>query len=409
MDRRSLFTIGAALFGSTVFAGCTTALPGPAEPSARLVPTPGPGSAVMLNSCVLEFAGELLQRLVTKDPNAVCSPWSVAMVLSMLREGAREQTGAEIDHVLGTSAPQLGDELADGYRRMQASGRIQVANALWGQQGFAWNESFLARLRDGYFAPLAQTDFSGNTEQSRLAINDWVSRQTTGKIPDLLEPGTLTPDTRLVLANALHFAAPWIQPLAEMGLKPFRTPTGESVSVETLSGGGWWPWLSGDGWRGTALPCEGHDFALVVVQPETEDAGAKPVPGHLFTEVLTAEPTSVSVQLPAWKFSLKVQLKELLRDLGITAAFDPDRADLGAMTASERLYVGFVVHQSVFEVNAKGIEAAAATAGGAVAGAGAVDPKTLILDRRFSYALMHVPTQTPLFVGQVADPTQTGA
>ena len=38
------------------------------------------------------------------------------------------------------------------------------------------------------------------------------------------------------------------------------------------------------------------------------------------------------------------------------------------------------------------------------AGAAPMEPKQLVLDRPFSYALMHVPSRTPLFVGQLADP-----
>ena len=47
----------------------------------------------------------------------------------------------------------------------------------------------------------------------------------------------------------------------------------------------------------------------------------------------------------------------------------------------------------------------AATAIGMEASGAAVEPKQLTCDRPFGYALVHLPTTTPLFVGVVADPT----
>ena len=56
-------------------------------------------------------------------------------------------------------------------------------------------------------------------------------------------------------------------------------------------------------------------------------------------------------------------------------------------------------------IDENGIEAAAATAVGMAAGAAPAEPKQLLLDRPFGFALAHLPTVTPLFVGIVADPT----
>lgn len=404
MDRRSLLTLGAALAAGTLLPGCSQG----ADPRLNVSSPSGPSTSPtpVIAHGLLDFAGTFLHGVAPQGTNAICSPWSIAMVLSMLREGAVGQTGTEIDQLLGGTTPQFGDQLAVGYRSMQSSGRLEVANALWGQQALAWQQGFLNRLRDGYSAPLTQADFIGNTEQTRLAINDWVAKQTKDKIRDLLEPGLLTLDTRLVAVNALHFAAPWEVPLTEVGPLPFYQLSGESTSVPTLSGGGFWPWLSRNGWQGTALPCEGRDFALVVVQAQHQET-TKVVPGSLFADVLAAKPAQVAAQLPAWKFTFKDRLDDLLKALGLRRAFDPALADLSGMTTAERLYLGFVVHQAVIEVNAWGIEAAAATAGAAMAGAGVADPHQLVLDHWFSYALMHVPTRTPLFVGQVGDPTKT--
>jgi serpin B len=287
-------------------------------------------------------------------------------------------------------------------------GTLNVGNSLWGQKGLSWKPPFLDRLEGTYGAPLHQADFGSAAEAARQEINQWVDEQTKGKIPTLLDPGMVDATTRLVLVNALHFKAPWMQPMTELGMRSFATSTGHKVMVPTLDGGGIWPWLETTDATSTAIPCEGGDFALVVALPN-DPTGRGSVDPSDYGKVLKATPAPVSVQLPAWKFRLKVMLTEVLKELGVGAAFDADRADFSGMTAEERLYLGFVVHEALIEVNAKGIEAAAATAGGMVAAGAAGEPKELLLARPFTYALMHVATATPLFLGRVGDPSVESA
>lgn len=401
MKRRDLFSLAAAVGAGSLVSGCAStvkpAAPLPARttwPAAEETATPLAG-----------MAGRLFDKLVRKG-NVVFSPWSIAMVLSMVREGALGATGAELDALLGGSAPGFGNDLAAGSEMMLSAGdRLHVGNSLWGQDGLAWQRAFLDRLEGIYGAPLRLTDFTAAPEAARIDINAWVKKQTVGKIPELITPGLIDDATRLVLVNALHFKAPWATPMIDGGKLPFTTDEGRKVvRVPTLRGHGSWPWLSNKGLSGTAIPCEGGDFALVVVLQE-DATSSTPISPTMFTDVLDAPVKPVSVQLPAWKFRLKVRLDDLLKELGVKLAFDPNQADFSAMTADARLFLAFVVHEALIEVNAHGIEAAAATAGGMNVTSALVDPESLTLDRPFTWALMSVPTRTPLFIGRVDDPT----
>src|SRR5262249_56869963 len=87
--------------------------------------------------------------------------------------------------------------------------KLSVANALGGQQGYPWNKDFLANGDKFYGAGLRDVDFAGATEKARTTINEWVEKQTNDKIKELLKPGILTRDTRLVLTNAIYFKGDW--------------------------------------------------------------------------------------------------------------------------------------------------------------------------------------------------------
>src|SRR5260221_1317241 len=48
-----------------------------------------------------------------------------------------------------------------------------------------------------------------NTEGYRKIINDWVARQTRGRIRELLPAGSIDTDSRLVLTNTIYFNGKW--------------------------------------------------------------------------------------------------------------------------------------------------------------------------------------------------------
>ena len=66
--------------------------------------------------------------------------------------------------------------------------RLNIVNAVWGQQGHDFREPFLDVLADSYGAGVRSADFRVAPEESRLAINDWVAENTEDRIRDLIPP-----------------------------------------------------------------------------------------------------------------------------------------------------------------------------------------------------------------------------
>lgn len=52
-------------------------------------------------------------------------------------------------------------------------------------------------------------DFFGDSEGSRTKINDFISNVTEGHVKDVLIPGSISQETKLVLANAAFFKGQW--------------------------------------------------------------------------------------------------------------------------------------------------------------------------------------------------------
>ena len=67
--------------------------------------------------------------------------------------------------------------------------RLNIANAIWGQQGYRFLPEFLDLLAENYGSGLRLLDFAADPESSRVTINNWVSDRTEGRIKDLIPKG----------------------------------------------------------------------------------------------------------------------------------------------------------------------------------------------------------------------------
>jgi len=167
------------------------------------------------------FAVDLYKRLLAGEQpaaeNLVASPSSVATVLAMVLPGARGATADEIALALhsqldpervATAAGALDRALIEQARADELD--LRISNAVWTQDGLALRPDFERALVEAFRAGLRQVDFQASPEAARRAINQLVSEQTAGKIPELFDSGAIPPDCRLVLTNAIYLEARWL-------------------------------------------------------------------------------------------------------------------------------------------------------------------------------------------------------
>ncbi len=140
------------------------------------------------------FAFDLYRALRAQDGNLFYSPHSISLALAMTHAGARGETEQQMADALRFSLPRdrlhpafnaLDQELAsrgEGLQEEDGEGfRLSIVNAVWGQREHPFWEPFLDVLAESYGAGVRQADFREMTEESRLAINDWVAENTEDK------------------------------------------------------------------------------------------------------------------------------------------------------------------------------------------------------------------------------------
>ena len=157
-----------------------------------------------------DFAFDLYHALAGPDGNLFYSPYSISLALAMTYAGAGGDTERQMADTLGFNLAQdrlhpafnnLGLQLAS--RGADAKGqdgdgfRLNIANAVWGQDDYEFLEAYLDLLTENYGSGVRPMDFSGAPEESRITINDWVADQTEDRIKDLIPQGAIDQLTRL--------------------------------------------------------------------------------------------------------------------------------------------------------------------------------------------------------------------
>jgi serpin B len=381
-----------------------------------------PAAAIDAASSVNAFGFDLYRAVEAgQGVDVVISPASVAIALAMARAGARGETATQMDTVLrslgadqGAAAINALDQALSSrsgtYRANDGHNydlTLTVANAPYAQRDEAWQQPFLDALAQRFGAGVRLVDYRTDAEGARQQINSWVDDQTHQRIPELIGPGVLDALTRLVLVNAIYLKAPWATPFDPQITKPgtFTHLDGSTVEVPMMAMSDKFSYAEGAGWRAVELPYVGDSLAMTIVVPDNLADFVRGLDADSFAQVTSALSThEVVLTMPRFNAETKANLADLLAQLGMPLAFDPDQADFSGMTTQDQLYISDVIHQANISVDEKGTEAAAATAVVMEASAAPGDLVTLNVDRPFVFALRDLSTGAILFLGQIVDP-----
>ncbi len=368
------------------------------------------------------FAFDLYQALRAEGGNLFYSPYSISLALAMTYAGARSETEAEMAEALHFLLAQerlhpafstLGAALAsrgEGAEGKDGQGfRLNIVNALWGQEGYEFLSSFLDLLAENHGAGIRPLDFANAPEEARLTINDWASNQTEGRIEDLIPPGIINTLTRLVLTNAIYFNAAWAHPFElEMTQDgPFHLLDGSQVTVPMMTETASFSYAQGSGYQAVELPYDGWELSMVILLPEAggfETFEATLDAGQVDAILQELAHRQVALTMPRFEFESDFSLKETLSALGMPTAFTGN-ADFSGMTGNRELFIAEVIHKAFVSVDEAGTEAAAATAVIMELTGAPEMPLQVTVDRPFIFLIRDIETGAILFVGRVVDPS----
>ena len=218
--------------------------------------------------------------------------------------------------------------------------------------------------------------------------------------------------TRLVLTNAVYLNAAWKVPFDTNSTRDstFNLRDGSSVQTPFMGADMLAPAMKGADFSAVALPYDDDRLSMLVLVPDagTCDAFEGALDASKLNSIVAALVSQrVLLGLPRFRIETDQDFGEILRGLGMKAAFQFGQADFSGMDGTSQLYIAKVLHKAFIQVGEKGTEAAAATA--VVIGGGGAPPTglSIYVNRPFIYVLRDQPTGAILFMGRVLDPSQS--
>jgi serpin B len=280
-------------------------------------------------------------------------------------------------------------------------------NAIWAQKNYSYLPEFLDLLTENYGTEIRTLDFMKAPEQSRIAINKWVSDRTKKRIRDLIPQGTIDASILLVVTNTIYFKAAWQYPFSKAATSkgPFHLADGNTIMVTMMRQTESLGYAGDDNYQAVELYYYGRELSMVIFLPHEGQFAT-------FQESLSAESasriiskleqTEVVRSMPKFTFDYSLSLDKTLTTMGMGLAFSGD-ADFSGMTGGRDFFINKVVHRAFISVDEAGTEAAAASAiSAAMAMPG--KPVEMTVNRPFIFLIRDIRTKVILFVGRVINP-----
>ncbi|WP_315071542.1 serpin family protein [Actinomyces massiliensis] len=287
--------------------------------------------------------------------NVLACPVGLALALATLRAGAADN-GTGIDAMLGVDTDaKTRDRVWSAVQRSLQRFDVADTQQLQDFNPEAIPDTPLLHIANNILA-IGQTqptqDYLGNAKRwygaevnraerpkAKAALNAWAALHTGGLIK---ESGIdVTPDTRLVVQNALLFAARWAKHFnaaATAERQPFTRADGSTSHADLMSRTGHFTFVTGPGWRALRLPyVEGSGgsnkttagsstLAMDIILPD--DIGSPtdlpPTTWSEATQLLTAQAhqtagnATVHLRLPRLNLSSKpTDLTDMIKSLGV--------------------------------------------------------------------------------------------
>ncbi len=368
----------------------------------------------------LSFADNLL-HMTAESGNRMLSPYSAKMCLALLANGAKGDTKQQILDAIGIADLDAYNAevkaLLDRYASYAGVMSLETANSLWlNQTTFGGKGKFLTdyqtAMREYFSAEVREVTRENAVEE----VNAWVDEKTHEKISDILTEEHR--DFATALVNAVYFKAGWKEEFPEHLTQKddFTNADGSISKTEFMQNTETYGYCEKDGVKALRIDysrfggeeyVSDKDYSFSMYILLCDDPSASLNVDAFLTENTPFTTQRVKVRIPKFELSYSVGLSDVLKALGMTDAFDKDKADLGGMfdlsAIGGNLFVSDALQKTYIKLDEEGTEAAAVTAVTIAPTSAAIDTKDPIeftADKPFYFAIRDNTSGELLFVGR---------
>ena len=366
--------------------------------------------------------------------NYAASPVNIFMALCMLAEMTDGETREQILDLLGTGNLENTRTLAQAIWKANYTDdeitKSLLSASVWINEEYEVKDETIAKLAEYYYA----TAWAGDPKDKAFsrAFKDWLDEQTGGLLKDAVESlDDFDEDLILALATTVYFKAPWRDEFADhLTTKDTFHLIGSDKEVDFMhssdkgtvyygdgfmavklgfvNGGGMWILLPDEGTSPESLFDPYMYIQMVNEDGKMPYQPASPAAEFLLTDGESAKGNEfgiIKLSLPKFDADATTDLKDILEMLGVTDAFDPEKADFSPLTDTPAVVTG-ATHSARVKIDEEGVEAAAFTVMMVSATGAYIEPKEIEFNanRPFLFAVTGI-DGLPLFIGTVNDPS----
>ena len=355
-----------------------------------------------------DFAIKLFQKTRDTEKNSLISPLSVMLALSMTANGAKGETLAQMENLLGGDIPMetLNEYIYSYVKALpsEKTAKLNIANSIWFRDNaFTAENSFLQKNADYYGAAAYKSAFDGETLRD---INNWVKNNTDGMIDKIIDK--FDTDAVMYLINTVLFDAEWesIYKKNEVGDGVFTALNGSKRTVSMMYSDEH-SYLDDGRATGFIKPYK-NGYCFVALLPNDgvslNDYVAS-MTGKTFVDTIkNALDVPVETAIPKFSYDYDIEMSGALKALGMPLPFDAEKADFSGLGLSDNgnIFISRVLHKAYISVDEKGTKAGAATVVETKDAAVIDGIYRVTLDRPFIYAVTDA-DGLPIFIGAVTD------
>lgn len=304
-----------------------------------------------------DFAIKLFQQTRDGNKNSLISPLSVMLALSMTANGAKGETLAQMEALLGGDIPMetLNEYLYSYIKALpsEKTAKLNSANSIWFRDnGFTAEKAFLQKNADYYGVAAYKSPFDGKTLRD---INNRVKKNTDGKIEKIID--SIDSDAVMYLINTVLFDAEWenIYKKDEVGDGAFTAIDSTKKTVPMMYSEEH-SYLDDGKATGFIKPYKnGYGFAAFLPNEDISlsDYVASMTGKSFIDTIKKAKDVPVETAIPKFSYDYDIEMNSALKVLGMTNPFEPSKADFSAFGSSDsdNIFISRVLHKAYIAVD----------------------------------------------------------
>ena len=351
-----------------------------------------------------DFDYNLIHLVNKNTKNYLISPYSIGYALSMLKDGAKDETLTQLNELLGNTKYDKFENVED---------RIGIANAIFIKNIYKddISSNYLNTLKNKY-----DSEIIFNELLNADPINNWVKNKTYNMIDKVIE--TIDKDFVLGLVNAIAIDVEWKTKFEEENTYDGTWNNDKKVSM--MHSSNTVTYIENDKAKGIIKDYKKYgdtelEFIAILpndnLQEYINNFNKEELDSILSNKKVPDSNLDIKLTIPKFSYDYQYEkLKDDLISIGVVDVFDGTKSNLRNMLTDDsilQLYASDVIHKTHIELSESGTKAAAVTFIPIFKNTAMPQEKeviNIVFDRPFLYIIKDKNSDNIWFFGTVYNP-----